>query len=126
MRRERARVVASRRFAGADKGRAATQPGKVKVAALQSASLIPGRLVVGHRLYRAGDLRSNRSPGTLSGVVTALTAATPDHNLGIEPRSMTVLEYIADSAAFFQCSASGLFPMTDWARHEYPSSRQAN
>lgn len=48
-RRVRACAAASRRGAGEDKGRAATRPGKGEMAALQSASLIPGRLVVGRR-----------------------------------------------------------------------------
>ena len=89
-RRVRARVMASRRGTGVDKGRAATRPREGEMAALQSASTFPGSLTAGRPIYAAEvQVRILAGEPSLesSGAVTALTAATPDHNLGIGPRS---------------------------------------
>jgi len=88
MRRVRAYVSASRRDVGEKREGLPPSPAKVKVAALQSASLIPGRLKEGRPNYTGGNPGPNPGRGTKSsGAVAALTAATPDHQPGIEPRS---------------------------------------
>jgi hypothetical protein len=72
IRRVRACTAASRHGAGEEKGRTVTwsREGKGDGPAIGSICF-PDRLVVGHRLYRAGDLRSNRSPGAPSGAGAA-------------------------------------------------------
>ena len=71
------------RRAGRGSNRKGRFPGPMKVEEAALNRLIPVRLAVGHPPLQSGDLRSNRRPGTSSGADAALTAATPDHNLGI-------------------------------------------
>lgn len=129
-RRDRARFMASRRETGADTGRAATRPGKEGVAALQLALLDP-RSSNGRTLALTVEKsRSESWPGNQNsesvGAVAVGAAATPDHNLGIGPRSMTVAGNIVDPLGFYQQCAASPPLVPDWARHEYSSSRQAN
>src|SRR5579871_2365894 len=65
------------------------------------------------------------SPHQLSGTVTVGAAAAPD----LQPRDWApwypTVANIAATSRFFHCAPQSP-NVSDWARHEYPSSRQAN
>src|SRR5690242_11536760 len=87
------------------------------------------RLVVRTRWLHHRDLGSILRPRTtsISGSVTALTAADPDRNPGLDPEVVTLLDDIADARPIFQSRATGsALSMSDWTRHEHSLSRQAN
>ena len=129
-RRVGARTAASRHSVGTEKGRTVTWSregqGDGPAIGFTSPRSSNGRMLA----LTAERSRSESWPGNQvlesSGAVAGGTAATPDHNLGIGPRSMTVASNIVDSLLFCQRHASGPAPVTDWARHEHPASRQAN
>src|SRR5579863_802635 len=86
------------------------------------------RLAVRTRGVHPRNVSSNLAPRTIvvSGTDAAETAPAPDHQpRDLAPKKMTASRNIAPNRSGFQNAAH--FPqMTDLARHEHPSSRQAN
>src|SRR5579863_10426537 len=86
------------------------------------------RLAVRTRGVHPRNVSSNLAPRTIvvSGTVTVSAATAPDHQpRDLAPKKMTASRNIAPNRSIFHAAAD--FPqMTDLARHEYPSPRQAN
>ena len=86
------------------------------------------RLVVRTRGVHPRNVSSNLAPRTIvvSGTATAETVTAPDHQpRDLAPKKMTASRNITQNRSIFQ--NAGRFPqMSDLARHEQPSSRQAD
>lgn len=86
------------------------------------------RLAVRTRGVHPRNVSSNLAPRTIvvSGTVTVSAATAPDHQpRDLAPKKMTASRNIAPNRSIFHTAAH--FPqMSDLARHEHPSSRQAN
>ena len=81
----------------------------------------------GDKLNAIMSVRIRRPELPNSGTDAVEAVPVPDQKpRDLAPKQMTTQANIADSVLFFQSPASGRPQMTDLARHEYPSSRQAN
>lgn len=86
------------------------------------------RLAVRTRGVHPRNVSSNLAPCAIvvSGTATAETVTAPDHQpRDLAPKKMTASHNIAQNRSIFHTAAN--FPqMSDLARHEQPSPRQAN
>lgn len=92
-----------------------------------------------HRAYPSADLwvskplagsrefEPHRFHHLTSGAAVVAAAAAPDHQpRDLAPKQTTVLSNIRLAGLYFQNCSGPLPQMTDLARHEYPSPRQAD
>jgi hypothetical protein len=86
------------------------------------------RLAVRTRGVHPRNVSSNLAPRTIvvSGTATAETVTAPDHQpRDLAPKKMTASRNIAPNRSIFH-TAAHLPQMSDLARYEQPSPRQAN